>query len=113
MTIRTTPPRRKGRSLSISRARSSSSAATLRVSAMKIIHNLLELPRVQDRYQEIGLTIGNFDGVHLGHQQLLRKIKSDCVARNLKFVVVTFTPHPQHILRPEKERFLINSYEQR
>lgn len=80
---------------------------------MKLLHSLLDIPKTQDQYPQVGLTIGNFDGVHLGHQQLLKKIKADCVSRNLRFVVVTFTPHPQKILHPGKERFLINSYEQR
>jgi riboflavin kinase / FMN adenylyltransferase len=80
---------------------------------MKIFHNLLEIAQDQDESPAIGLTIGNFDGVHIGHRQLLQKIKQDCVAKKLKFVVVTFVPHPQKILHPEKERFLINSYEQR
>lgn len=80
---------------------------------MKILHNLLDIPRHNNSWPYIGLTIGNFDGVHLGHRQLLTKIKGDCEARNLLFVVVTFVPHPQKILQPDKERFLINSYEQR
>lgn len=80
---------------------------------MKILHNLLEIPKTDGSWPAIGLTIGNFDGVHIGHRQLLAKIKKDCVEKNLRFVVVTFIPHPQKILQPEKERFLINSYEQR
>ena len=80
---------------------------------MKILHGLLDIPKTNDTYPEIGLTIGNFDGVHLGHRELLKKIKSECVAKKLAFVVVTFIPHPQKILQPEKERFLITSYEQR
>ncbi len=80
---------------------------------MKILHNLLEIPKYEGNYPEIGLTIGNFDGVHLGHRQLLNKIKNDCTQKNLKFVVLTFIPHPQKILQPDKERFLITSYEQR
>ena len=80
---------------------------------MKILHSLHEISKTNEKYPEIGLTIGNFDGVHLGHRELLKKIKLDCVAKNLLFVVVTFIPHPQKILQPEKERFLINSYDQR
>ncbi len=80
---------------------------------MKVLHNLLDIPRTGNDSPEIGLTIGNFDGVHRGHRQLLRKIKSDCLEKNLLFVVVTFVPHPQKILHPDRERFLINSYEQR
>lgn len=80
---------------------------------MKILHSLLDIHKVNDSYPSIGLTIGNFDGVHIGHKELLKKIKKDCIDKNLQFVVVTFVPHPQKILQPDKERFLINSYEQR
>jgi len=79
---------------------------------MKVVHSLKEIG-YGDVWPSIGLTIGNFDGVHIGHRQLLGKINSDCEQKNLKFVVVTFNPHPQKILQPDKERFLINSYEQR
>lgn len=80
---------------------------------MKVLDNLLDLTAADYGTPGIGLTIGNFDGVHVGHQQLLKKIKRDCEAKDLKFVVVTFVPHPQKILQPEKDRFLINSYDQR
>lgn len=80
---------------------------------MIVLHNLLDLKNSHLGEPEIGLTIGNFDGVHLGHRNLLEKIKRDCVANKLLFVVVTFIPHPQKILQPDKERFLINSYDQR
>lgn len=80
---------------------------------MKILPNLLDIPKKNGDYPCIGLTIGNFDGVHIGHRQLLKKIKQECLSRGILFVVVTFIPHPQKILKPEKERFLINSYEQR
>nr|MBA2405757.1 adenylyltransferase/cytidyltransferase family protein [Bdellovibrionales bacterium] len=80
---------------------------------MKILHSLLDIHKINGAYPEIGLTIGNFDGVHLGHRELLKKIKHECKIKNLLFVVVTFIPHPQKILQPEKERFLITSYEQR
>lgn len=79
---------------------------------MKIFHCLADLPK-DPVAKPIGITIGNFDGVHKGHQQLLRKIKEDCQQNGTHFVVVTFNPHPQKILHPDKERFLINSYEQR
>jgi riboflavin kinase/FMN adenylyltransferase len=79
---------------------------------MKVHQSLLDLVKENDT-PEIGITIGNFDGVHIGHRELLKKIKTDCLSRGLQFVVVTFTPHPQKILQPGKERFLINSYDQR
>lgn len=80
---------------------------------METLHSLEDIVKIQSVLPEIGLTIGNFDGVHLGHQKLLNKIKAECLQKNLAFVVVTFVPHPQKILQPDKERFLINTYEQR
>jgi riboflavin kinase/FMN adenylyltransferase len=80
---------------------------------MLVLNNLHDIPRHNNFYPQIGLTIGNFDGVHLGHRELLKKIKSECSQQNLLFVVVTFVPHPQKILQPDKENFLINSYTER
>lgn len=80
---------------------------------MIVLHNLIDIPRKNNDYPNIGLTIGNFDGVHVGHRQLLKKIKDECLSQNLLFVVVTFIPHPQKIIHPDKEHFLINSYDER
>ncbi|HET9784275.1 MAG TPA: riboflavin biosynthesis protein RibF, partial [Terriglobales bacterium] len=46
-------------------------------------------------------TVGNFDGVHLGHQQLLRAVAAEARTRKLQSIAVTFDPHPARILRPE------------
>ena len=48
------------------------------------------------------LTIGNFDGVHLGHQSLLRKLVQTAHELNTKSVVCTFKPHPRTILHPDQ-----------
>lgn len=80
---------------------------------MKILNNLLEIQPINNQLPYIGLTIGNFDGVHIGHRELLKKIKAHCDQNKLLFVVVTFIPHPQKIIQPDKERFLINSFELR
>ena len=41
------------------------------------------------------ITIGNFDGMHLGHQALLRQLRAEAQARGLRSSVLTFTPHPR------------------
>jgi len=48
------------------------------------------------------LTIGNFDGVHVGHQQILTAAKRAAADRGTKLLAMTFEPHPVAIVRPEK-----------
>ncbi|HWV39399.1 MAG TPA: bifunctional riboflavin kinase/FAD synthetase [Vulgatibacter sp.] len=47
------------------------------------------------------VAIGNFDGVHLGHRQLLAEAKALAAARGAPAVVLTFEPHPARVLSPE------------
>ena len=47
------------------------------------------------------LTIGNFDGVHLGHRALLRKLKTVADQRGLLATTLTFEPHPREFFAPE------------
>ncbi len=47
------------------------------------------------------MTIGNFDGVHLGHQYLIQRVIDDARSRSLRSLVVTFEPHPTTVLRPD------------
>ncbi|MBI2857955.1 MAG: bifunctional riboflavin kinase/FAD synthetase [Chloroflexi bacterium] len=44
------------------------------------------------------VTIGVFDGVHLGHQHLIQQLKDQATARNLLSVVITFENHPEEVL---------------
>ncbi|MBD3654679.1 bifunctional riboflavin kinase/FAD synthetase [Kangiella sp.] len=46
-------------------------------------------------------TIGNFDGVHLGHQAIIQRLTSKAKALSLPSVVVVFEPHPQEFFRPD------------
>ena len=50
------------------------------------------------------LTIGNFDGVHRGHQALLRRLMEDARARGLPARVLTFEPHPREFFAPPEQR---------
>jgi riboflavin kinase/FMN adenylyltransferase len=53
------------------------------------------------------VTLGNFDGVHLGHQALIRAAVRDAAQRNIPSVVLTFEPHPLRVLAPERAPKLI------
>jgi len=48
------------------------------------------------------VTLGTFDGIHLGHREIIRRLTLEAGKRHLRSVVVTFDPHPQLFLRPEK-----------
>jgi riboflavin kinase/FMN adenylyltransferase len=76
---------------------------------MKIINSLKELSTIEKL--PIVLTIGNFDGVHLGHQFLISKSKSVCLNGGFKLVVLTFNPHPHQILSQNFKNYLLTSYE--
>jgi riboflavin kinase/FMN adenylyltransferase len=77
---------------------------------MKIIHAANEL---KDGGKKVCLAIGFFDGVHLGHQQLIRQTISDARQHNAIAVVLTFNQHPNSIVAPDKVPPLIYSLPQK
>ncbi len=58
------------------------------------------------------VAVGSFDGVHLGHRQVLSFLVRTAKERETQSVVVTFNPHPQMVLRSESDFFSINSVEE-
>jgi riboflavin kinase/FMN adenylyltransferase len=48
------------------------------------------------------LALGNFDGLHLGHKEILRHVRRTAEERSTTPVVLTFDPHPTRVLRPDK-----------
>ena len=48
------------------------------------------------------VTLGNFDGVHLGHQQIFKKVNEEASKLHGEAVVITFEPHPLKVLAPER-----------
>ena len=59
------------------------------------------------------LAIGVFDGVHAGHRYLLKRLQQRAEERNLLAGVVTFNPHPQSVLHPDKQLPWLSSLEDR
>ena len=61
--------------------------------------------------QNTVLTIGNFDGVHRGHQKIIKQIVKLSKKKNLKSVVITFKPHPSVFLKKNYKPFKLTSEE--
>lgn len=59
------------------------------------------------------VTIGTFDGVHIGHQKIITKLIQSAKSSNLESSVLTFFPHPRMILQDNQELKLLNSIEER
>ena len=59
------------------------------------------------------ITIGTFDGVHLGHQKILKKLNVEAENNGLESSVLTFFPHPRTVLNPDSTLKLINTIEER
>lgn len=75
---------------------------------MQIAYSLEEIPGTA---QPVVLTIGNFDGVHLGHQALLKHLLQTARKQKALSAVLTFSNHPSTILRPNHSTPLLCSTE--
>ena len=74
---------------------------------------ITDLGKIKKRFTSSIITIGNFDGLHLGHQELIKKIIQRAEETASLSMVVTFRPHPLKILAPEKCPPLISIYEEK
>ena len=59
------------------------------------------------------VTIGTFDGVHMGHQKIIERLGKSAKENNLDSVILTFFPHPRMVLQKESDIKLINTIEER
>ncbi len=66
---------------------------------MRIIESISDLKKIR---KGCILTIGNFDGVHLGHQEILSAARRTAEKKQVEFIAMTFEPHPVAILHPKK-----------
>ena len=77
---------------------------------MELYNNLSDITEPLDKGF---VTIGNFDGVHLGHQMLFSEVVNRAYQKQGTIVVVTFNPHPLQVIRPEFGIKLISTYDQK
>ena len=77
---------------------------------MTIFHSAADVPA---SFGPSVVTIGNFDGVHGGHRQIMRRVVTIARERGLTPAVLTFDPHPARVLAPERAPKLIMTMDQR
>jgi len=63
--------------------------------------------------EPIAITIGNFDGVHRGHQRLMHELSATAQALHCKPVLVTFSPHTLAVVRPELDLQCLTTLEEK
>lgn len=77
---------------------------------MKILHSAADVPK---NFGPSIVTIGNFDGVHAAHRQIMRRVVALGRAMNCIATVLTFDPHPARVLAPERAPRLLMTFDQR
>lgn len=76
---------------------------------MKIHYTLESLPHFRNPV----VTVGVFDGVHLGHIKVIEQLVDYAHKKEGESILLTFNPHPQEVLHPRPDFFLINTIEER
>lgn len=76
---------------------------------MKIYHDLKDFTKLDYAI----VTSGTFDGVHVGHQKILSRVKEIAMRYDGETVVITYWPHPRLILQPDLDIRLLNTFEEK
>lgn len=76
---------------------------------MKIYRNISELGKIKNAV----VTVGTFDGIHLGHQKLISETCRRAIVAGGESVVITFDPHPRLVLQPSDGIKVINTLEEK
>ncbi|MCX5834028.1 MAG: bifunctional riboflavin kinase/FAD synthetase [Deltaproteobacteria bacterium] len=71
---------------------------------MKVFKGIGE---ITPEFRSSVITIGNFDGIHLAHQEILHRVVQEARERRARSVVITFDPHPQKVLHPKRQPFYL------
>jgi riboflavin kinase/FMN adenylyltransferase len=77
---------------------------------MQIFRQLAEVPQ---NFGPSVATIGNFDGVHRGHQWVIAEVVARARALGARSIAITFDPHPARVLRPESSQPLITPLDEK
>lgn len=90
--------------------------------SLRSLHRQLELPKLVKVYRTLDdiidirnpvVTIGTFDGVHIGHRKILERIIQIAKNNNAESVVMTFDPHPRHVLQKKSDVSILSTLEEK
>jgi riboflavin kinase/FMN adenylyltransferase len=77
---------------------------------MRVFRDLNSLPKFQNSV----ITIGTFDGVHLGHQKLIERLRTLAREQNGESIIITFHPHPRLVINPQDDSLkLLNTIDEK
>lgn len=76
---------------------------------MQVFKSLENLPQ----FKNAVVTIGTFDGVHLGHQKLLERINELAKKNDGESILITFHPHPRFVVQPDSDLKLLNTIDEK
>jgi len=74
-----------------------------------IVQNILKY----DKQHDTAITIGTFDGVHVGHRMILERLISNTSDTSLKSTLLTFFPHPRMVLQKDSDIKLLNTIDEK
>jgi riboflavin kinase/FMN adenylyltransferase len=81
--------------------------------ALVVLHSTEEWAERFGTEARAAVSVGNFDGLHLGHQKILKLLMERALASGQRSTVITFDPHPLRLLRPEQAPLMIQTLTQR
>jgi len=76
---------------------------------MKVFSDLTEL----ESWEKPIVTLGTFDGIHLGHQAILKKLAKEKKEKRRNTLLVTYEPHPQEVVSPENSPLILSTLEEK
>lgn len=76
---------------------------------MKVFRNIA----LYESQKPTVLTIGTFDGVHIGHKKIIEKLTKNASTKNLESVILTFFPHPRMVLQKDSDIKLLNTLDEK
>ena len=79
--------------------------------SVEFVRGLESYQRRSDR--PVVVTIGTFDGIHRGHQEILRTVQTEAEKDGLEPILITFDPHPRVLVSPEEIPLLLTTIEEK